>query len=119
MRAGTGRRAFLAAWLGGTVFFGINMYWVCPISVIGGIALYLYLGLYWAVFAWGVRRTSAATRVPLALLAPVVWVALEFVRGWFLTGLPWLYVGHTQYANLALIQTADLFGAYAQSFLAL
>jgi len=119
MRGRTGRRVFLAGWLGGTVFFGINMYWIMPISVVGGIALDLYLGLYWAVFAWGLRRIALATRLPLAVLAPVLWVALELFRGWFLTGLPWIYIGHTQYENLTLIQTADLFGAYAQSFLVL
>jgi apolipoprotein N-acyltransferase len=116
-RARTGRRIFLSAWLAGAIFFAINMYWVSPISLIGGVALYLFMGLYWAVFGWALRGIALTTRLPLALLSPVLWVALEFFRGWFLTGLPWLYIGHTQYENLVLIQTADLFGAHAQSFL--
>ncbi|MBE3070638.1 MAG: apolipoprotein N-acyltransferase, partial [Planctomycetes bacterium] len=46
-------------------------------------------------------------------------VALEYFRGWCISGLPWVYVGHTQYENLVLIQTADLVGAYGPSFLCL
>jgi len=115
------RHVFWAAWLGGLVFFGWNMWWIWPISLpvtaVGWVALTVYLGLYWAVFAWGLRRLESA--IPLTLAAPVLWVALEYVRGWLLSGLPWIYVGHTQYENLVLVQTADALGAYGPSFLVL
>jgi len=117
VRTRSRRHVFLAAYVGGLFFFAANLYWFWPFSVPGCIALILYLGLYWAVFAWGVRRITETTRLPLALAAPVVWVALEYFRGWFLTGLPWLYVAHTQYENLAIIQIADALGAYGVSFL--
>ncbi|MGB2780273.1 MAG: apolipoprotein N-acyltransferase [Phycisphaerae bacterium] len=124
--AASRRQVFWAAYLGGFIFFGANLRWVIPITAVGWFALVAYMGLYWAVFAWGARslgemfRVPASPRgVPLTLAAPVLWVALEFVRGWLLTGLPWLYVGHTQYENLALIQTADALGVYGPSFLAL
>ena len=115
------RHVFWAAWLGGLVFFGWNMWWIWPISLpvtaVGWAALTVYLGLYWAVFAWGLRRLERA--IPLTFAAPVLWVGLEYVRGWLLSGLPWLYVGHTQYENLVLVQTADALGAYGPSFLVL
>ncbi|MGB2798128.1 MAG: apolipoprotein N-acyltransferase [Phycisphaerae bacterium] len=117
------RHVFWAAWLGGLVFFGWNMWWIWPISLpgtaVGWAVLVAYLGLYWAVFAWGLRRSKEAFSVPLTLAAPVLWVGLEYVRGWLLSGLPWLYVGHTQYENLVLVQTADALGAYGPSFLVL
>ena len=119
LRAKSDRDAFGAALVGGLVFYGINLYWIQPITTVGYLALLPYLALYWAMFGWGVRRIGRATRVPLTLLAPVLWVALEYIRGWMLSGLPWIYVGHTQYANLTLIQTADAVGAYGASFLCL
>jgi apolipoprotein N-acyltransferase len=118
-RAKSNSDAFWAALLGGLVFYGVNLYWVLPITIAGYVALMPYLALYWALFGWGVRRIGRATHVPLTLLAPVLWVALEQIRGWMISGLPWIYVGHTQHANLTLIQTADALGAYGASFLCL
>jgi len=112
------RAVFRAAWVGGIVFFGINARWVIPISYIGWVAAVVYLGVYWALFAWLLRRLhDRAPRWPLTLTVPVLWVGLEWFRGWCLTGFPWLFLGHTQYENLTLIQTADLVGVYGTSFL--
>jgi apolipoprotein N-acyltransferase len=118
-RSRANRDAFWAAAAGGLAFFGVNLYWVSPITIAGYIALILYMALYWAVFGWGLRRMTRATRLPLTLLAPVLWVALEYVRGFGSFGMPWIYVGHTQFANLTMIQTADTLGAYGPSFLCL
>jgi len=119
VRARSGRDAFWAAFAAGLVFFGINLYWVQPITTAGYLALLPYVALYWAVGAWLVRRIVRATPVPIAVVAPVVWVALEFIRGWMISGLPWLLVGHTQYENLVLIQTADALGACGATALCL
>ena len=119
VRARSSRDAFWAAFAAGLLFFGINLYWVQPITTAGYLALLPYVALYWAVGAWLVRRISRATPVPLAVVAPVVWVALEFIRGWMISGLPWLLVGHTQYENLVLIQTADALGACGATALCL
>ena len=111
------RTVFLAGWLGGLVFFILNMHWIWPITAAGCIALIPYLALYWAVFAWALRRIREVLPVPLTVLAPVLWVPLEYLRAWLLTGLPWVFLGHTQYENIALIQVADVLGAYGLSFL--
>jgi len=118
VRARTGKDAFAAALVAGIVFFAINVYWVRPVTLAAYLAAVPYLALYWAAWAL-VVRWSTRLRVPLAVSAPVVWVALEWIRGWAVSGLPWLFVGHTQYENLVLIQTADTLGAYGQSALCL
>ena len=50
-------------------------------------------------------------------MVPTVWVALEFVRTFLLTGFPWQLLGYSQYRNLHLIQISDIFGVYGVSFL--
>ena len=119
VRAKTGRDAFVAALVGGMAFFAVNVYWIAPITTAGYVAVLPYLGLYWGVWASAMRWLERRRAVPLALAAPAVWVALEWIRGWALSGLPWLFVGHTQYENLVLIQTADLVGAYGPTALCL
>jgi apolipoprotein N-acyltransferase len=119
VRTPSARVAVVAAWLGGIVFFGINMWWIWPVTRAGAIALVPYLAAYWAVFAYAVRGINRTLPVPLTLLAPVAWVPLELLRAHLLTGMPWVYVGHTQYRNLPLIQIADFLGAYGNSFLCL
>src|SRR5258706_1729824 len=42
--------------------------------------------------------------------------AMECVRGNLFTGLPWLYLGHTQSPLLAACQIADIFGVYGITF---
>jgi apolipoprotein N-acyltransferase len=117
LRTRRSRTVFFASGLGGLVFFSLNMYWFWPITKAGAVALIPYLALYWAVFAWGMRKMREVLPVPTTLLAPILWVPLELVRAWMLTGLPWVYLGHTQYENLSLIQIADTLGAYGTSFL--
>ena len=51
------------------------------------------------------------------LAAPILWVGMEFVRAFFLTGFPWYYLGHSQYRFLTLIQIADMTSALGISFL--
>jgi apolipoprotein N-acyltransferase len=65
------------------------------------------------MFAWLAKREPAA----VSLAAPCLWVALEFTRGHFLSGLPWMLLGYSQYQWLPVIQIADITGVYGVSFL--
>jgi apolipoprotein N-acyltransferase len=49
--------------------------------------------------------------------APIVWVALEHMRAYVLTGFPWYYLAHSQHSALAVIQIADLTGSLGVSLL--
>jgi apolipoprotein N-acyltransferase len=55
--------------------------------------------------------------LPVVVTLPIAWVALEYVRSFFLSGFPWASLGYSQQGILPVIQSADLFGVYGISFL--
>ncbi len=101
----SGKRSFFVAWLGGAVAFVAGFFWVRYTVPIGPLLLGLYKGLYVAIFVAVIRRLGA-------LWTPVIWTALEYVRGTLFGGLPWFLLGYTQHENLRLIQVADLGGVW-------
>ena len=118
-----GRRpveSLLPGWFTGLLFFMGYFYWLSyPEGVTGfdylllGIYMGLYVGLFALVTAWGLGRG-----ISLALIAPLAWVALDYLRAnaGFL-GLPLAQLGHSQSQNLWVIQIADITGVYGVSFL--
>ena len=84
-----------------------------------GVALMLllaaYLSLFVAVFAAGM--VCLRNKAPLYIVAPVLWVCLEYLKSHMLTGFPWANLGYSQHLNLALIQIADVGGVFILSFM--
>lgn len=120
------RWAILGFWAAGFLYFLGSLYWLLLVTAIGWVALAFYLSLYFLLFAVLCRWLSTGKpHVPFVLGAPVIWVAMEFLRSatwtgpdWFLfTGLPWQLAGHPLYRQLPMIQIADLTGVYGISFL--
>lgn len=114
------RRAWLVHWasfLLGWGFFLWNLRWLMPVTGLGYAALGFYLAIYWPLAGWALR-TGHRHGVSVAWTLPVVWTACELLRGWVMTGFPWLFLGHAFHAQLPLIQISDLIGAYGVTFLA-
>ena len=102
----------------GFLFYGIACVWLRYVTPLGWFLLSFYLAFFFAaagVGAWLLKRHTPRAWV---FIFPLLWVALEYLRAWLLTGFPWYFLGHTQYKRLALIQIADIFGVYGVSFLA-
>ncbi len=123
-------RPFKSGFVAGVVFFAASLYWVNIVMTtyghlpwVGSFLLYLalagYLALYWGSATWAACRLKEFRNYPYALTLPVLWVALEFLREFLLTGFPWATLGYSQHAWLPVIQSADLFGVYGLSFLLL
>lgn len=120
--------SFRLGWVTGLTGFTGILYWVIvamhryggipiPISLLILIALTLYLSLYVGAFAAIVCMVRRKTGWSPLLLAPALWVALEYLRSILLTGFPWENLGYSQYLALPVIQIADATGVYGISFL--
>jgi apolipoprotein N-acyltransferase len=117
---GRPRNIYLAAWAGGLIFFWPVLQWMrvadYRMYYTWGM-LATYCSLYFPLAIFLLRRLDRGTQLPLVVTVPTVWVSLEFIRSFLLTGFAWYYLGHTQHTFLPLIQITDLGGAYAVSLL--
>ena len=110
-------KVYLASWFGGMIFGVLSVSWVACVDVIGMLLLAFYMSLWWPLFLLPARLGVRRLGLPLMLVAPVVWVGLEYLRSLLVSGFPWYYLAHSQHAYLPMIQVCDLFGAWGLSFL--
>ena len=106
----------LAAYLVSACYWLANLYWMAPVTLSGWLAFCLYTALLWPLLVFTLRYCRAK-KIPLFLAVPVLFVAAERLQGLFLGGFFWRFLAHSQYANITLIQIADIFGAAGISFL--
>jgi apolipoprotein N-acyltransferase len=123
------KRAFGIGFLAGMVHYLSLIYWVAYtmrtyghlpwlvcISIL--ILLAAYLALYFGAFTALVCQLNP-NPASMLVVGPVIWVALEYIRSFFLSGFPWELLGYSQYRVLHLIQISDTLGPYGISFLIL
>ena len=122
--------SFKLGFLTGTISFLGILYWIIvavhtygniPLILSGFILLLLvvYLSLYVGAFTYLTRLIQKHSGLETILFAPLLWVALEYLRSFLLTGFPWANLGYSQYLNLPFIQMADITGPYGPSFVIL
>jgi len=119
---------FKLGWVAGTVFHAGLVYWVTvsmtlygklPFAVSIPILLVFAacLGLFTGLPVWGACFVQQRRGWGFSITLPFLWVAVEHLKSWFLTGFPWDLIGYSQYRLLPLIQVADITGVYGISFL--
>lgn len=124
----TKTQAFWIGWLSGTIAFTGLMAWVVttmntygkvPLVISYGIMLLLtiYLGLYVAIYAAGALWFRTLIPRYGLFAVPCLWVSLELIRTYALSGMPWGLLGYSQYRQIEIIQIADHMGVYGVSFL--
>jgi apolipoprotein N-acyltransferase len=121
------RRALAVGWAFGAGLFGFGTYWLYTcLHVFGLVPIWLTLILqivlvsvmagYLAALCYLANRfwlKPNPTRDWLVL--PVLWVLLEWLRGWFLSGFPWLTTGYAL-IDSPLRGWAPVFGVYGISW---
>jgi apolipoprotein N-acyltransferase len=121
-------KAFRTGYLGGLAFWLASLYWLLfmpapGFSILGWLALSAYVALFPATWLWAVQsskfkgQSSWNGRTAWAFGGAAMWVTLEMVRGRFLGGFPWSFLGGSQSEMVPLIQIASVTGVYGISFL--
>ena len=121
------RQALWRGWLYGLGMFGSGVSWVyVSIHVHGHASIPLAIGLtalfcaglalLHALFAWCYVRFVRP--LPGGMLAgfPALWVLFECLRGWLLTGFPWLFLGYA-HVGTWISGWAPITGVYGLSFI--
>ena len=119
------RQVFHIGWFFGLGYFGFGVYWIynslhdfgmAPPFVAASItALLVALLAVFPALALLTYRYSARRFGDKAIwLLPLTWFGFEWLRGWFLTGFPWLSLGYAQVES-PLAGFAALIGVYGIS----
>ncbi|SDP46553.1 apolipoprotein N-acyltransferase [Desulforhopalus singaporensis] len=122
-------RPFLVGLVFGVIHHTLHLYWLVavlgkygglplPVAVAGLALLVLYMALYSAIFASGAAFFYHRYPIGVTLVVvPALWVGIDWFRGIFLTGFPWMDIGYMLYSVVPIIQVADLFGHHGVSYL--
>ena len=115
------------AFLWGLGFFLAGIHWVAvsildfgglpiPVAVILVVLLCAYLALYPSLCGYLLNRfssQSAAIRYFAAF--PALWLLTDWLRGWVMTGFPWLQLGYSQ-MDTPLVNLAPVLGVEGITF---
>jgi apolipoprotein N-acyltransferase len=114
---------FLTSLTAGTLFCALYIKWlnVVPAFPLAGyLFISIYTGLFFGIFGLLYCLVQKRTKWPVVLVAPVLWVALEYVRSNLsFLAIPLGLVAHSQYRNIPMIQIASITSVYGISFLIL
>jgi len=120
------RACFWSGFAFGLGLFGGGVSWVyVSLSQFGGmpaplagLATFLFcafIALFPAAAGWLQARVPAADGVRACLIIPAAWTLFEWLRGWILTGFPWLSAGYAA-TGWPPEGYAPILGVYGLSF---
>lgn len=134
--------AFLRGLTWGYFWSLCSFFWLREIALPIPFLLSAVLGAFPAAWAWQIRFLWKNLAYPLrdrlkgseclagefpfrnplmgilfVLASASIWCVTEWLRGWIMTGLPWNYLGTSQWKNLPLIQICEFTGVFGISFL--
>ena len=93
--------------------FGRADLWIALLLMVG---LALIMSTFLWLAGWLASRLSQGEAWLLLLVGPSAWVFVEWLRGWALTGFPWMALGYGQ-IDSPLSGWAPVLGVYGVSFM--
>ncbi len=102
------------------VYVSLHVFGGMP-SLLAGLAAFLfccYLALYPALAGYLFARLRRGRLLADALLLAAAWTLTEWLRGWLLTGFPWLALGYAQTPPSPLAGYAPVLGVQGVGFIA-
>ncbi len=131
IRTDKARTAFILGWAYGFGSLVSGIHWLfvsmhqyggmnAPMAVTAVVLLSLFLGIL-AGFATGLtrffmKRWNATNTVTVFFIFPAFWAIFEWVRGWIVTGLPWVVTGYA-HTGSPLAGYAPIVGVYGICFI--
>jgi len=123
------RRVFVIGWLFGLGYFGFGVSWVynslhdfghAAPAIAGGLSalMIVYMALFTALTLVGWKIVQMHTGDRAIWLLPLFWFAFDWLRGWLITGMPWLSLGYSQVES-PLSGFVPIVGVYGLSALCL
>ncbi|MDR0985040.1 MAG: apolipoprotein N-acyltransferase [Endomicrobium sp.] len=122
------KKAFFYGFYSGFIFNMLELYWITLVlktqlayiySILMSSILWSYLALYWGI--WSIIISFFKEKIKYKLLLIIfgscVWILLEYIRTYFLTGFSWGLIGYSQFKFIWLIQLVEFTGVYGISFL--
>lgn len=102
------------------IYVSVHVFGRAPllIALLLMLALVLIMALYLALTGWLVARLSGGIGWRLVIVGPAAWAFIEWLRGWFMSGFPWLSLGYAQIDG-PLAAWAPVIGIYGMSYLLL
>lgn len=93
------------------VTYGDAPAWIALLLMLG---LTLIMSIYLWLTGWLISSFSRGEPWLLLVVAPATWVSIEWLRGWVLTGFPWMTLGYS-HIDSALAGWAPVLGVYGVS----
>ncbi|AOY87064.1 apolipoprotein N-acyltransferase [Marinobacter salinus] len=115
-------KLFKAGWLIGLGLFGSGASWVyisisehgntsIPVSILLTVLFVSGLAIFHGLAFWFWGKLAKKSPVRRLILFPAIWILGDWLRGWLLTGFPWLYLG-TAHTDGPLAGLAPLVGVH-------
>ncbi len=133
------KEALYKGWLFGIGLFSVGVSWLYVAIHDFGAAHWslagfftggfiLFMALFYALFAWSLFKLKQSLSIlkegteffsqwfVILFYLPILWVLLEWLRSWFMTGFPWLLSGYP-IIEMPLSGYAPIIGIYGSSLL--
>jgi apolipoprotein N-acyltransferase len=127
LQKSTPQQAAWRGWLFGFALFGSGTSWVyvsinvygnapVPLAIALTTLFSMGLALFFLLTCWAYRRFLSDTLFANTAGFATFWILCEWLRSWFLTGFPWLFLGHA-HTDSPLTGLAPVTGVLGISFI--